>query len=47
MKEGKVLELGETQKVFSNPAHPFTKFLLKAENYSLDLNDLHPTKKLS
>ncbi|HEY7751098.1 MAG TPA: ATP-binding cassette domain-containing protein [Ignavibacteriaceae bacterium] len=46
MKEGKVLELGETQKVFSNPAHPFTKFLLKAENYSLDLNDLHPTKKL-
>jgi len=30
MKEGKIVEEGEIQKVYSNPAHPYTKLLLSS-----------------
>ncbi|MDY6805194.1 MAG: ABC transporter ATP-binding protein [Cyanobacteriota bacterium] len=30
MNSGKIVELGETQQIFSNPQHPYTKTLLQA-----------------
>lgn len=30
MKEGRIVEEGPTQKVYSNPAHPYTKLLLSS-----------------
>jgi peptide/nickel transport system ATP-binding protein len=30
MNQGQIVEIGETQKIFSNPSHPYTKELLSA-----------------
>lgn len=30
MNQGKIVEIGETQKIFTNPQHPYTKTLLEA-----------------
>ncbi|MFC2133943.1 oligopeptide/dipeptide ABC transporter ATP-binding protein [Bacteroidota bacterium] len=36
---GAIVETGNTQKLFFNPKHPYTKFLLNSCNYSLTKND--------
>ena len=40
IQKGKVVEEGNTEEVFNNPAHNHTKYLLKAKNLSLTLSDL-------
>jgi peptide/nickel transport system ATP-binding protein len=35
LKEGSVIEEGNTQDVFSSPSHPYTKLLMRAEGYNL------------
>ena len=47
MYKGEIVEKGETKNIFSesttmwqNPQHPYTKLLLKAEEYNLTLNEL-------
>ena len=40
IQKGKVVEEGNTEEVFNNPAHDHTKYLLKAKNLSLTLSDL-------
>lgn len=37
---GKLVEKGETRDIFENPQHPYTKFLLKAEDYTLSYNEI-------
>jgi peptide/nickel transport system ATP-binding protein len=40
MYRGKIVEKGSTEDIFSSPNHPYTKYLLKAENYDLSYEDL-------
>ncbi len=40
MYNGEIVEQGKAQTIFTNPEHPYTRFLLKAENYSLRYDDL-------
>ena len=40
MYKGKIVEKGETKNVLENPLHPYTKFLLKAEDYSLKYDEI-------
>lgn len=40
MYKGKIVEKGEAKNVFENPQHPYTKFLLRAENYSLSYDEI-------
>ncbi len=40
MYKGEIVERGETKNIFQNPQHPYTKLLLKAEEYNLTLNEL-------
>jgi ABC-type dipeptide/oligopeptide/nickel transport system ATPase subunit len=35
LKEGSVVEAGKTNELFENPTHPYTKLLMKAEDYKL------------
>ena len=37
---GKIVEEGETKNIFENPKHPYTKFLLKAEDYTLKYDEI-------
>lgn len=37
---GKVVEKGETTEILNTPKHPYTKILLKAENYDLTYEEL-------
>lgn len=39
--KGKIVEKGSSQKIFSEPEHSYTKFLLKAESYNLPPERLH------
>ncbi len=41
IKEGKITEEGRTEDIFNNPVHPYTKYLLKAKNLSLNLSELN------
>jgi len=34
MRQGKFIEQGETEQVFNNPQHPYTKDLLNAALFS-------------
>ncbi len=46
MYKGEIVEKGETNNIFQNPQHPYTKLLLKAEEYNLTLDELNQ-KELS
>jgi len=41
IQKGRVVEEGSTEKVFNNPVHDHTKYLLKAKNLSLTLSELN------
>jgi len=40
LKEGRIVEIGNTEHVFSNPDHPYTKFLLSADSLELNYEEL-------
>ena len=44
--KGKIVEKGEIRSVFENPQHPYTKFLLKAENYTLCYDEIQNEREL-
>jgi len=37
---GKIVEIGNTKEVLSNPKHPYTQYLIKSENYDLTHKEL-------
>jgi ABC-type dipeptide/oligopeptide/nickel transport system ATPase subunit len=37
---GEIVEKGKTEEVFNSPKHPYTKFLLKSENYDVTYEEL-------
>ena len=45
IENGKIVESGMVENVLSNPKHPYTKFLLDAEDYSLTDEEIHSFKK--
>jgi peptide/nickel transport system ATP-binding protein len=44
LQNGKTVEIGETAKIFNSPEHPYTKFLLSAEEFSLTGEEIHSFK---
>ena len=36
---GTIVERGECNELFTNPSHPYTKFLFKADNYKLSYEE--------
>jgi ABC-type glutathione transport system ATPase component len=40
MYKGKIVEMGEAKNIFETPQHPYTKFLLRAEDYSLSYDEI-------
>jgi peptide/nickel transport system ATP-binding protein len=38
--KGEIVEKGTAEKIFNQPEHPYTKFLMKAESYELSYKDL-------
>jgi len=40
---GRLVEKGNTEEIFNSPKHPYTKFLLKSENYDLSFDELRKT----
>ena len=42
---GKIVEQGNTSDILNTPQHPYTKFLLKAENYDLSYEELKYNKE--
>lgn len=38
--KGQLIEWGKTEEVFNSPKHPYTKFLLSAEEYNLTYDEL-------
>lgn len=40
MYKGKIVETGEVKNIFEKPQHPYTKFLLRAEDYSLSYDEI-------
>lgn len=40
MYKGKIVESGEAKSILENPRHPYTKFLLKAEDYKLKYDEI-------
>jgi ABC-type glutathione transport system ATPase component len=44
--KGKIVEHGESKKIFENPQHPYTSFLLKAEDYSLSYDEIMHEREL-
>ena len=38
--KGKIVEIGKTEDVLSNPQHSYTKYLIKSENYDLTHKEL-------
>lgn len=47
LNNGKIIEHGPTEKIFTSPSHPFTKFLLKANEYNLSKEELLVNSMLS
>ena len=37
---GSIVEQGDCREIFRNPVHPYTKFLLKADNYNLSYDEI-------
>jgi peptide/nickel transport system ATP-binding protein len=46
MYNGTVVERGECKELFSNPVHPYTKFLFKAESYNLTYDEFVSIRNL-
>ena len=46
MYKGKIVEKGEIKNIFENPLHPYTKFLLKAEDYTLSYDEIQNEREL-
>jgi len=40
MYKGEIIEAGNCNEIFSKPTHPYTEYLLKAEQYSLTYDEL-------
>lgn len=43
--EGEIMEQGNASEIFNTPKHPYTKYLLKAENYNLSYEELKYNKE--
>jgi len=41
LQNGKIVEIADTSKIFTSPEHPYTKFLLRAEEFSLSEEEIH------
>ena len=39
--KGRIIEQGNTDEIFNSPNHPYTKYLLKSENYDLSYEQLN------
>ena len=46
MYKGKIVERGGIKSIFENPQHPYTKFLLKAEDYTLSYDEIQNEREL-
>jgi ABC-type glutathione transport system ATPase component len=44
--KGKIVERGGIKSIFENPQHPYTKFLLKAEDYTLSYDEIQNEREL-
>lgn len=42
---GQIVEAGDGKKIWNNPEHPYTKFLIRAENYDLTYEEYLKLKK--
>jgi ABC-type dipeptide/oligopeptide/nickel transport system ATPase component len=40
MYKGEIVEQGAAEKIFSQPKHPYTKFLIKADSFELTYEEL-------
>jgi peptide/nickel transport system ATP-binding protein len=45
MYNGEIVEKNTTKEIFESPQHPYTKFLLKAEKYDLEYEELKTLKR--
>jgi ABC-type dipeptide/oligopeptide/nickel transport system ATPase component len=41
LQTGRIVETADTSKIFTSPEHPYTKFLLSAEEFSLTEEEIH------
>jgi ABC-type glutathione transport system ATPase component len=41
LQNGRIVESADTSKIFNSPDHPYTKFLLRAEDFSLTEDEIH------
>jgi len=41
LQNGRIVEIADTSKIFTSPEHPYTKFLLRAEEFSLSEEEIH------
>ena len=41
LQNGRIVEIAATSKIFTSPEHPYTKFLLRAEDFSLTEEEIH------
>jgi peptide/nickel transport system ATP-binding protein len=41
LQNGRIVEIADTSKIFTSPEHPYTKFLLSAEEFSLTEEEIH------
>ena len=41
LQNGRIVEIEDTSKIFTSPEHPYTKFLLRAEEFSLTEEEIH------
>jgi ABC-type dipeptide/oligopeptide/nickel transport system ATPase component len=41
LQNGRIVETADISKIFTSPEHPYTKFLLRAEEFSLTEEEIH------
>jgi peptide/nickel transport system ATP-binding protein len=41
LQNGRIVEIADTSKIFTSPEHPYTKFLLRAEEFNLTEEEIH------